>query len=241
MLTTCPFQATLLPLMTDGQAKAAAVPEELVLAARDAAANGDVVGMLRALTESRFLEALQRYMEADWAHLDAHKVISDAVNEFYERANAGTSIRKPMGYLFMTVKKMAIREHEARSREVEFSNAENEASLAATDKVLRNRVGREERRVRALAIARSLLPRIGQETLRNIAAYYLDAVERDATCVDDGELADTFGLTEATARRLKNRALERLQREARAAGISIESEFGADAFKNEDDDEHEDE
>jgi DNA-directed RNA polymerase specialized sigma24 family protein len=229
-----PLGDLLLP-MSQGAAQAEAVQEELVAVARDAAVAGDVIAMLEALTESRFLEALQRYMEVDWPHLDGREIVSGAVDEFYRRAGTGTAIRKPMGYLFMTVKKMAIKEHEKRTRNVEFSDASDEASVANSTPTLKNRVPREERKSRALAIARSLLPRIGQDTLRGIASYYLEAVERDATRIDDEELANAFGLTNETARRLKNRALERLAREARDAGISLASEFGPNTFGDDDD------
>ncbi len=77
-----------------------------------------------------------------------------------------------------------------------------------------------EARVReALALARSLLPRLGNTTVERVMSYYFDAVERGDDHVDDEEIANAFGFTRAQVRMARSRGFVRLERAARELGL----------------------
>jgi DNA-directed RNA polymerase specialized sigma24 family protein len=206
-------------------------------AARDAACAGDFAAMMEAIVDSHYLDAVYRYLGRDWSqfdHDDAATLVGAAVDEFYQRAKSGTKIWKPRSYLFKILQKLAIDEHERRKPLHEFegpTEAEAARALQGDRDVLVNTVPRPERVRAAIQLARQLIPKVGERQLQQICEFYIDAVEKELPSVEDETLAETFGLQVDTARRLKNRALERLTREAKKAGIRITEIFGPDIFK----------
>lgn len=210
---------------------------DLMEDARDAAAGGNFRAMMDAIVESHFLDALYRYLLKDWSQFDesdAADLVGQAVDEFYRRAREGTKIWKPRSYLFQILQKLAIKEHERRKPLTELdevTGAEAAQRACQEQQILINTVPRADRVRAAIQIARQLIPGVGEGRLQQVCEFYIDAVEKELPSVEDETLAETFGISLETARRLKNRALERLAREARKAGVKITEVFGPDIFK----------
>jgi DNA-directed RNA polymerase specialized sigma24 family protein len=210
---------------------------DLLEVARDAAAAGDFAGMMNAILDSHFVDGLYRYLQKDWSQFDdgdAAELVGEALDAFYERAKSGTKIWKPRSYLFLTLQKLAIDEHERRQRPAELNevtDAEGSRRADEDKEILINTVPRQDRVNAAIRLARQLVPGVGERVLQQVCEFYIDAVAKGLPCVEDETLADALGLSVDTARRLKNRALQRLRREARRFGIRITDVFGADIFK----------
>lgn len=76
---------------------------------------------------------------------------------------------------------------------------------------------------RALSLARSYLPLLGQENVRKVMAFYFDAVGRDIQLVEHSEVAAALGITEDTARQCAHRGFKRLKRVAAEKGIDLDT------------------
>jgi hypothetical protein len=98
----------------------------------------------------------------------------------------------------------------------------------------------DRKRKQAIAIARSLLPRIGESNVQRVMAYILDAVSAGEVDVPTSEIADALGLRSGTIRVLRMRGFERLAREARSAGVT-DHEFALTELALDDDAHDEDE
>ncbi|HZU34249.1 MAG TPA: hypothetical protein VFB79_24280 [Candidatus Angelobacter sp.] len=74
---------------------------------------------------------------------------------------------------------------------------------------------------RALSLARSYLPLLGQENVRRVMAVYLDAVEKGIEQLEHSEVAAALGISESTARQCAYRGFNRLKRVAAEKGINL--------------------
>ncbi len=71
----------------------------------------------------------------------------------------------------------------------------------------------------AVATARRLLPKLGQQNVQDVMRCLIDAVEAGEQDLPHRVVADALGLNQGTVRVLMKRGLDRLARAARAEGL----------------------
>lgn len=202
-------------------------------AAQAALNDRDVVGMLRALTESGFLEGRRRRMLHDWSGklptFEIDDCIAQAVDSAYEACYEGRRI----GYLGAWLTKAA--DNCANNRwsrdyalRVEFDGTVRR--IVADD--LETEAEREERqrrdevlRAEAIRIARELLPRVGGGQILDVMELVIDAVEDGLPDLSNSLIADTLGLSTDAVRSLLARGFGRLRRIAKEEGVEFPTDL----------------
>jgi DNA-directed RNA polymerase specialized sigma24 family protein len=182
-------------------------------------AEREVIGVLEALHASGTLEALAGYVRANWSGTfrnedDVHHIVAQAVDALCEALDAGKQVREVVPYLYKVARNKADDEYNRRKRERAVApdcleaRAENVPLVGDTK--------------RAIAVARSLIHRLGGENIQKVMNYILDAVEAGREHLPNTEIADALGLTDVTARQLKKRGFDRLKRIAQEEGYAGE-------------------
>jgi len=191
--------------------------DEALRRAKEAAESGDPQSMVAALYQSSALDGLIRRIGQKWPTLTLHNevdfVIAQAIDTLYLEVMQGRQISSIVGFLWKVADRKAYDCHMTWQYE---EPLDPEIAYDDTDNRIRER---EEKRVRAIAIARSLLPRLGQQHLQDVMSYLLEAVEAGYEDVSNSEIADALGLTPDTVRQSLSRGFRRLQRIAREEGI----------------------
>lgn len=212
---------------------------DLLDMARVAAERKDPVAMLEALWASNLHTVLLRRVSRQYQSLDpddCHTIVADAIDSFYETLSKSPgTIRNPHSWLFKVALNKAYRLHDQRSRIVSLSEEGGEelAAPGETTHIKRSDALRTE----ALRIARSFLPRLGQENLQRVMSFYLDAIEKGVEDLSIAEIAEALHLTVSSTKQCVYRGFQRLKRVAQEHGIKIE-DF-SENFDYEDEDEHE--
>jgi DNA-directed RNA polymerase specialized sigma24 family protein len=178
--------------------------------------------MLIALHESKVLDGLVRRLGARWRTLhetDLDYIVGGAVDVFYQTVSGGKDIKNVVAFLWKVCWRRACDLHEARSRESAdgLNDVETPAEEVPDDKASATR---DKRRRQAVAIARSLLPRLGQQNVQAVMSYVLDAVEAKREDVPNQEIADALGISLVTVKNSLSRAFRRLERIAREEGLA---------------------
>ena len=208
-------------------------PQKSLLAdAVASAVRGDVKGMLEALTSSSFLDGLVRQLADQYDPLPRHEVetcVAEAVDQFFSAVRSGRRVTNPGGWLWKVAWNMArdtwLREYSGRE------SLDEDCAPAADDENLYDRATAEDRldrlRKEALQHARALAPQIGQGQVVEVLQLLLDAVAQGLPDLPAKDVAETLGIEEAAARSLMSRALQRLERAARTAGITLPDDLAA--------------
>lgn len=201
--------------------------KEALERAKAAASKKEVGLFLRCIHESRFLDGAKRTLEAEW-HFDSeltHEILSTSVDKFYEAITEGKKILYPAAYLLKIITNEARSTYNKNKRFEEFNDSTEYTSVISNDGAVPN-VGDEgddeEKKRKGIEIARSLLPKIGEETVQKVMAYYIDAVEKGVEDVTSGEVAEALGLSQGSVRVWKQRGFDRLKRAAIDAGYRKE-------------------
>jgi len=206
--------------------------DECIRRALAAASVRDAHGMLTALHESMVLDGLVQTFRMKWPTLDHDEidfVVAGAVDVLYQRVADGENVLNLIAYLWKVSDRRASDRHQQRLRE---SNAPDERLEASVDNRSKQGVAMldpdadwDRRRLRAVSIARSLLPRLGQENLQRVMEFVLDAVEAGREDIHNSEIADALGLKLGTVRTSLSRAFARLARIAREENLIDQSEL----------------
>lgn len=206
--------------------------------AKAAAVKKEVGTFLRCIHESRFLDGAKRTLEGEW-NFDSevtHEILSTSVDKFYEVITEGKKILFPAAYLLKIIKNEAAKTYNKNKEFEEFNDSMAYPSVISTHGEVPDVGDDEERKRKGVEIARSLLPKIGEETVQRVMAYYIDAVEKGVEDVTSKEVAEALGLSQDSVRVWKQRGFERLKRAAIAAGYRKEylRDIAADNVLNED-------
>jgi DNA-directed RNA polymerase specialized sigma24 family protein len=187
--------------------------------------------MLECLYSSFFLDGLARGLRRRWHSLsrdDIEFVIAQAVDALYKSVSQGKKILNLAAFLWKVADRKANDFYERRAREMA---VEPEELQKLSDKTTSARgcvdthVGsdREDdydrRRAEAVRIARTLLPRLGQQNIQSVFAYVLDALEAGEVDVQNREIAEALGISAETVRTSLSRGFARLTRIAREEGL----------------------
>lgn len=199
--------------------------------AKEKARGGDPVAMVEALHESRALDGLASRLGRSWPGLsatDVDRVIAAAVDAAYATVSRGRAVHDLMPWLVKVCHRIAWRTVEAMTDPHSMKAVVEDWDPAAIDRVAGGGDGAhdneeedlaERRRKEAIAIARRLLPRLGQQNVQDVMRCLVDAVEAGEQDLPHRVVAETLGLNEGTVRVLMMRGLDRLGRVARAEGL----------------------
>ena len=200
--------------------------------AQQAINRGDVVNMLDALAESRYLDGLTRRLEKKWDSLPALEVmdcIGQAVDAACARAFRGKPIRNLGAWLWRTAHNIANdRWHSHYADRVDL----DDASVPDMDDTMESELEREQReefedsrRKELVRIARGLLPRIGTGQIVDVMELVIDAAENEIPYLPASEIAESLGISNPSVRSLLSRGFDRLRRLATEEGVEISTDF----------------
>jgi len=180
---------------------------------RDLYVGGTLAGVKRQL-KRRFSQRL------DDAQLN--DCVAEGVSALYGELQKGTRFAQPAGYLFKVALHTAtdlVDSYEYRHKADVDVEALAESPWAPQE---HGSSAREDAKAQALYLARSYLPRLGQENIQRVMTVLIDAIEADVPDLPHAKIAEATGLSVDTTRRLVNRALERLYRLAKEDGHHID-------------------
>lgn len=196
--------------------------KEALQEAAAAAKNGKPVEMIEALFKSYLLDGLTLRFLRNWSsftHQDAEDVVAEAVGVLYQTVANG----KPVGGITSFLKKVAHRKafdlHAKKSRTKTLPPGSSEldtidlnpANLDEPPPDAEEPEFEDKLRL-GIAKARELLPRLGQDTIRQVMSYIFDAVEAGQQNISNEEIEEALGLSSTTVRQAKSRGFRRLKR-----------------------------
>jgi DNA-directed RNA polymerase specialized sigma24 family protein len=211
------------------------VEVDALRAAAEAAAKGNAWAAVEILWGSPVLDGVIRRISRRWPWLpddDVNRAAAEAFEALHAAILAGDTIRDPVHWLSYVARNKAAQIMRERAREVPHDpsrvlqwdhGGEPEVILAA-----------EERRARAVAHARRLLPRLGQANVQAVMTIVIEAVERQVPSLSIAEIAEALGQSQPTVKTWYWRGFERLKRLAAEEGLAAED------FKLEETDDEED-
>lgn len=209
--------------LSEGEESADPVADAL-LAAAEAAEQGDAWGAVKALWQSPVLDGLFRRVRQRWDWLpedDVDRAVGEAFEALHAAILAGDTIRDPVHWLSRVARNRAAQIMRDRAQEVPYDDSvriaqgehgsEQEAILAA-----------DERRARAVAHARRLLPRLGQANVQAVMEIVIEAVERQVPSLSVADIAQALGQSQQTVKVWHWRGFQRLKRLAAKEGLAAE-------------------
>jgi DNA-directed RNA polymerase specialized sigma24 family protein len=223
-------------------------PDEELARAREAATSGDPLGMLEALYRSSYLDGLKRAMDRKWPSIPSPEVdyiVAQAVDALYAEVRKGGKVLNLTAFLWKVADRRAfdydqMRQNERTTGPDELERVGNQSEGATKpvheipdcdeDKEV---MEYEEKRTKAIALARQLLPKLGQQNVQAVMGYVIDCVEAKRDDVPQREIAEALGLTVDTVKTSLWRGFQRLDREARKVGITeiaVAGGFGLDGI-----------
>lgn len=205
--------------------------DEFLQQANEAAALGDPGRMLEALHRSFILDGLTRRISSKWQKLSRDEVsdiVAKAVDAVYEAIRGGKKVLSLSNYLSSTCHYKACDYYSARQCEKsltpedlehipdQLTEHEDEPDSSAKE------LDWEAKRPRAIAIVRSLLPKLGQHNVQKVMAYILDALEADCVDISNAQIAEALVLRLDVVRQSKHRGFQRLERIVREEGLAAQ-------------------
>ena len=158
----------------------------------------------------------------------ADSIVSQALDSAIQVIRNGTNIRSIPLWFYKTVRRMAakhLREAELlveRGFDIRSALHPDPADTAYEELERRE----EYLLAQALNYAERLLPRVvGTGQLKDVMDLFMEAVRKGIPDYSPSEISDVLGISEAAARTLLHRGLDRLRGEARREGIELPSEL----------------
>ena len=202
-----------------------------LLEAQQAVNRGDVIGMLKALTESRYLDGLTRRLKHKWVDSLPSSVVDDcvaqAVDAACHTAFKGQKIRNLGGWIWKTATNIAEHIwHEEYASRQDFSDSMlvGEVKETISDRLRRDEL-EDACRKKAIRVARELLPRLGEGQIHNVMELVIDAAANEIPDLPASSIAESLGITESAARSLVSRGLRRLRRLAEQEGVEMPTDL----------------
>ncbi|MEO6613786.1 MAG: hypothetical protein ABIT05_13425 [Chitinophagaceae bacterium] len=182
--------------------------------AQDAADSGDSLEMFKCLCDSMIIEACKIHFEYRYPTIDAgyiHDEIGTVIDEIYARVSKKQRIREIDGYLWRVVdiklSEFAFKRLQVTELKDDHLNIEDTVSLSDEE-----RKKSEMRKNNIIAIAESLIPRLGLVNVQEVMKYVLGAIKNNIRSIPSSEIADALGLTAVNVRKSKERGFKKLAR-----------------------------
>jgi DNA-directed RNA polymerase specialized sigma24 family protein len=200
--------------------------------AKQAAISGDVVTYMEALFDSRLLDALAWRLRGQLPDDDVDAIIAEAIGGTYDAIQTHGAKIDLAAWLSKTCYNQVRARYSMRknvvaveSQDLERLSGADQTQLSAPSTRMEQEEAEERsatRRVDAIKLARTLLPRIGEGNIQKVMAVVLDAIEQELVDLSPDEISGMVGLTPDTVRRLISRGFERFEREARQDGLWLD-------------------
>lgn len=224
---------------------------DFFIAAMEAATNKDPLLYLKGLYQSGFLVGAKRTLERTW-RLDpssSDDILTTATQKMYEILSSGRRILYPARYLYKVILTTATDHYRSSKKDLHFDDSigynlkppfidELKDEEVVDEEALT--IDPDELKRQGIEVARSLLPRIGKETVQAVMSYIIDAIEAGVEDIPSREIGEALGLLESSVRKWRQRGFDRLKREAIKDGYhkklvgQIESDLPYDDDENED-------
>ena len=204
---------------------------KLLARAQQAANQGDVVGMLSALFESRYLDGLVRRLQKKWRALPRTEVdecIARSVDAACDAVHKNRSIRNLGAWLWKAADNTADdrwTSDYSHRKDLGERWPDVADSNETTQKREEHRRLKEARLRQAVRVARELLPRIGEGQVRDVMELLIDAAEDGLPDLPASAIADSLGISTNAARMLVSRGLRRLGRLADEEGVEMPTDL----------------
>lgn len=202
--------------------------EEYLRQAQKAAAEGDLKGMNTALFKSLVPDGVVANLKRKWPYLaddDVEYLVAEAIDILYQYVRDGKTVSRIAGFLVKVTHRRAYKLYESRPDRAVWDSSDIENYERDYSDDLDSHTEREERVTRALATARALLPRLGQQGVREVMEIILDGVERGVTDLPSTEIGEVLDRSPATVRQQRKRGFDRLAREARKEGLRFDTSY----------------
>lgn len=192
--------------------------------AKEAAVAGEPTRMLDCLFASFALDGLSRRLRDKWGFLKVDQdacndVVAESVDCLYHEIRQGRKVSEVVSWLWKVANRLASNRERKRTQE-NSNQQDNLEGVVEPDRTMSDpEVDWDQRRRRAIAEARKLLPKLGQENLQAVMSYILDAIQAGANDVSNTEISEALGLSANTVAQCKLRGFDRLKRVAREADL----------------------
>jgi DNA-directed RNA polymerase specialized sigma24 family protein len=217
----------------DKEFKAAKANQLLELErAKQAAMSGDIATFMEALFSSRLPDALTWRLRKQLPDDDVDAIVAEGIGSTYEALQTRGAKIDLAAWLSKTCYNKARARYATRKNvvtedplDVERRSKLDRAQLAPPITRAEQEEAEERsanRRIDAIKLARTLLPRIGEDNIQKVMSVVLDAIEQDLMDLPPEEISEMVGLTPGTVRRLISRGFERLEREAKQDGLWLD-------------------
>jgi DNA-directed RNA polymerase specialized sigma24 family protein len=194
------------------------------------AAEKDAEGAIRALLDSGYPNRLiEGRVLADRYSRVPREVRAEAVAEgvaaLHDAINKGTPVPRPGGYVLKVADRVCAQEQRLQERQASSDGLldrdllDARAPWADTE----DAAVRARRRSAALRLARSMLPRLGQQRAQEVMAYLFDAVENGAVDVPSQQIAQDLDMSDDVVRQSLSRGFRRLARLASDEGLDVQA------------------
>lgn len=200
--------------------------QELLQKAQEYANQGAGLKMLECLFDSMLLEAFLNHFSGRYPDLrreEIYDIIGKATDEIVARISQKNKIKHLSNYLWKSINNQLSRA--VVKAEITLSIEQDEIEIRerpALTEAQQNQ--RDEARGRAIALAESLIPRLGQQNVQTVMKYILGALKNGAQDVPNIEIADALGMTPGNVRVSVSRGFSRLARIVKEEGL-IETEY----------------
>ena len=198
---------------------------ELLNQALNATKTGNIIGALEALYHGYFLDGYYRRLRKKWDALSEDEIydaLAQAVVQLIEKVSKGETVLRPLAYIYKVANGIA---NDQWQLNISISSTEVEDIPFKRDESEDPPIDIEERTIQALSIAKSLLPKLGQENVQLVMEYIFDAVEQNAVDITNREMSEALMLSPDVVRQCKSRGWRRLERIAKEEGYHIDMSF----------------
>jgi DNA-directed RNA polymerase specialized sigma24 family protein len=182
--------------------------------AQNAANKGDAWGMFNALPDSLIFDSYQNYFSSKYPTVDEsdlQNIIGKATDQLYDRITRKEKIRKIESYLWKIIDAELWGKIEEQKR---FRSVDVEA-IGINDNSIPSALTLEQKAKQkeyALALADSLVPRLGQVNVQNVMRYILGCIRNGVQDINSNDIGEALDMKPATVRQFMKRGFERLTR-----------------------------
>ncbi len=193
------------------------------------AAEGDAEGALRTVVASGYPDRLVTgTLAARYSRVPRDvraEAVAEGVAALHQAVVARRPVPRPGGYVLKVADAICANEQRRQEAQASVHVLTDRDLLGATNPwaVTEDAELRARRRTAAVRLARSLLPRLGQERAQQVMGYVLDAVERGDVHVPSQDIAEALGVSDDVVRQSLSRGFRRLARLGAAQGLDVQA------------------
>lgn len=180
----------------------------------------DAWAAVEALWRSPVLDGVKRRVQAQWPWLPADDVdaaVAEAFEALFATLRKGTPVGDHAHWLSRTARNRAAELMRSRAR-VHLRDPSQGAWPHGGDPEAI--LDADERRTRAVAHARRLLPRIASANVRAVMEVVIEAAERELPSLTFDDIAEATGLSRDNVKTWHWRGFQQIARLARAEGLA---------------------